>query len=318
MSIYYRNSQQQVAESVGSRKIWIDVFDPQSEFQDVGGKPYGFDVGMPGEYVTRKEIAVAGINSGGESDVFIAVVFVNEEEVRLGLTSDKASVQAWDAGFNGDVIFCEDSEKQNLIAGVQKLLHIDESKTADSVCADLVNLNRESPFSDDRLQAICSEATQAILTPDPLKGFGLDVVLASLRWFQSCKNGEHDMSEIADIADPDEITSDFIDELCCALNVEREDKLESFASLVISTGHMASSDRDTLSEMATEESSRVSNTYYGYRCRLNQEMYCQDYSGRGLSTAILKVFDFAVANGFGAIEFDCDGDTVPELEVFDW
>lgn len=44
------------------------------------------------------------------------------------------------------------------------------------------------------------------------------VILAALRWFQSCKNGEHDMSGLTDIIDSDDVSMTEIDDLCEKVN----------------------------------------------------------------------------------------------------
>jgi len=77
-------------------------------------------------------------------------------------------------------------------------------------------------FCNEELPAL-AHAGRALENSSPTVSEGLNqketsIVLAALRWFQSCKNGEHDMSEVADIFDPDDVSMNDIDDLCERIN----------------------------------------------------------------------------------------------------
>ena len=147
-----------------------------------------------------------------------------------------------------------------------------------------------------------------------------DVVLAALRWFQHTRK-THDTSVVNDIADPDEASDSLIDHICEAINIpDAGSGIESYSVLVTSTGHMTQEDSQHLQgEVDTQgENYRIWPTGYGWVVRLHPDMYQNDLGDLGLSDAIWNVFYFALARGYGAVEFDRDGEFVEGLETFDW
>lgn len=146
------------------------------------------------------------------------------------------------------------------------------------------------------------------------------VIRAALRWFQSCKNGEHNMLEVCDILDPDSVASGQLKALSSA--IESVPQTESYATLVLSTAHLTQSDADNLEVAGDIPELRywIQDTGVGFRIKLNASLLLQELESQGLvlSDSFRKLVSYAVACGYRALDLDRDADVIPGLESFDW
>ena len=147
-----------------------------------------------------------------------------------------------------------------------------------------------------------------------------DIILAALRNLQRDLANGSDLSEMGDIVSDGNLTQEFIDHLCDAVNPSSNGDFESYSMLVISTAHIREEDAQRFEnvERLDDPRYRVHLTGYGYRVRLHQDLYQDELAELGLSEAVWNVLRFALARGYGGVEFDCDADIRDELPQFDW
>lgn len=317
---YLRNDQKNVVELTEDRAFYVDVHNPVKRYPvsltslPEAPIPEGFlaHPDDPIEVVNRYVVNVSNPNHNAsvEPDVFAAVIYVTDSEHDLGLHYDLAVEAAQENGIHGDLL-CSDG---------QGLCIVETS-------ADVSAPNRASGDGGvEQSRQLSAEqensANVAIRTPALVSNRNLDIILGALRWFQSCKNGEHDMSEICDIVDPDTVSPSYIDQLCENLNgADGSSKFESYGTLVLSTAHMMHEDSVNLAIPAANGCFYwVQDTGVGFRIKLNAVLTVHELESYGieLSNPLKNAFSFAMANGYSAIDFDRDADVVDELPSFAW
>lgn len=331
MTLYYRNLENQVVELDPAEDRFVDISDSSRTYAvDRSSNPSGRAIpeaftaspDIQPTLVERHVVMVAGTNANGEADFHQATVFVTQNEYDLGEHYDRAEASADEAGFERDFVCFDQHESRNLLRAARQCV----SSTADEVPAetvleDLVGAADQDTLSDKLFgtssnPGILESARLALLTPSLTSGRNLDVILGALRWFQSSKNAGLDMSEICDILDPDMVSSSYIDVLAEQLNFGGQTRHpESYSTLVLSTSHFTVEDNENLNV----DSHWIHQTDYGFRIKLHPTLTVRELEQvTTLSDSIKRVFDFALASGYRAVEFDQDADALDELPTFDW
>lgn len=334
MTLYYRalvNQVERVVELNAAEDCFVDISDSSRTFAvdrstDPSGHPMprGFTThpdNLP-NLVQKHVVMVAGTNANGEADFHQATVFVTQIEYDLGEHYDRAEASADEAGFEGDFVCFDQHESRNLLRAARQCVSSSADEvSAETVLEDLVGAADQDTLSDKLFgtsssPGILESARLALLTSSTTSGRNLDVILGALRWFQSSKNAELDMSEICDIVDPDTVSSSYIDVLAEQLNFGGQTRRpESYSTLVLSTAHFTVEDNENLNV----DSHWIHQTDYGFRIKLHPTLTVRELEQvTTLSDSIKRVFDFALASGYRAVEFDRDADALDELPTFDW
>lgn len=91
--------------------------------------------------------------------------------------------------------------------------------------------------------------------------------------------------------------------------------LEIRPFLVLSTGHVSEETAKMLDSTPAAQWPVLGGPFgdYGWFMRASDE----DTSG-DIPVELMNVFNFARANGFNYVLFDCDASTVDQLPTFDW
>jgi hypothetical protein len=145
------------------------------------------------------------------------------------------------------------------------------------------------------------------------------VVLAALRHLQADMVRGTDLIDLSEIIDPGLLAHFDIDGLCEDLNTEPV--VETYRTMVLSTGHLSRDDASRLKSAADDPGeTMVMAREYGYFVKLyscdgvvdsKDLLYCDNDS-------FGSIVRYAVKHGYQLIEFDRDANTYHFFPTYDW
>jgi len=92
---------------------------------------------------------------------------------------------------------------------------------------------------------------------------------------------------------------------------------ESYKVVVLSTSHLSKKDVEALDHAISDGDNMVLKRMTGFFIKLYPSNTASNFR-HGHSESIKKLISWALNKGYQMIEFDCDGNLVPQFPTYEW